>query len=105
MTPPRKPQKSRRGSAERRRKNDGDSRVQRRHGRRSSRESIGHTRPVRQGSVLRGAGRVQRGFSGYRGEGRSEEHTSELQSRQYLVCRLLLVKKNLRSPDARVRKI
>src|SRR3712207_8146664 len=25
---------------------------------------------------------------------RSEEHTSELQSRQYLVCRLLLVKKN-----------
>src|SRR3712207_8618984 len=24
--------------------------------------------------------------------GRSEEHTSELQSRQYLVCRLLLVK-------------
>src|SRR3712207_8961253 len=26
--------------------------------------------------------------------GRSEEHTSELQSRQYLVCRLLLDKKN-----------
>src|SRR3712207_8809212 len=26
-------------------------------------------------------------------EGRSEEHTSELQSRQYLVCRLLLEKK------------
>src|SRR3712207_7838826 len=25
---------------------------------------------------------------------RSEEHTSELQSRQYLVCRLLLVKKS-----------
>src|SRR3712207_8543419 len=33
---------------------------------------------------------------GQRGEvaGRSEEHTSELQSRQYLVCRLLLEKKN-----------
>src|SRR3712207_8240045 len=36
----------------------------------------------------------------YRGPGpaseaeRSEEHTSELQSRQYLVCRLLLEKKN-----------
>src|SRR3712207_7234543 len=32
------------------------------------------------------------------GLGRSEEHTSELQSRQYLVCRLLLEKKkeNLR---------
>src|SRR3712207_8615540 len=29
--------------------------------------------------------------------GRSEEHTSELQSRQYLVCRLLLEKKKTRS--------
>src|SRR3712207_7121579 len=28
------------------------------------------------------------------GKHRSEEHTSELQSRQYLVCRLLLEKKN-----------
>src|SRR3712207_7074044 len=28
-----------------------------------------------------------------RARGRSEEHTSELQSRQYLVCRLLLEKK------------
>src|SRR3712207_8551420 len=27
--------------------------------------------------------------------GRSEEHTSELQSRQYLVCRLLLEKKQI----------
>src|SRR3712207_7634026 len=34
------------------------------------------------------------------GECRSEEHTSELQSRQYLVCRLLLEKKkNLCSTD------
>src|SRR3712207_7975800 len=30
--------------------------------------------------------------------GRSEEHTSELQSRQYLVCRLLLEKKNQLPP-------
>src|SRR3712207_8824649 len=32
---------------------------------------------------------------------RSEEHTSELQSRQYLVCRLLLEKKNkcINHPD------
>src|SRR3712207_6898935 len=30
---------------------------------------------------------------GERVGGRSEEHTSELQSRQYLVCRLLLEKK------------
>src|SRR3712207_8661409 len=29
-------------------------------------------------------------------ESRSEEHTSELQSRQYLVCRLLLEKKKLK---------
>src|SRR3712207_7330386 len=29
-------------------------------------------------------------------QGRSEEHTSELQSRQYLVCRLLLEKKKNR---------
>src|SRR3712207_8655213 len=31
-----------------------------------------------------------------RSSGRSEEHTSELQSRQYLVCRLLLEKKKKR---------
>src|SRR3712207_8122335 len=32
---------------------------------------------------------AEKGISGFR----SEEHTSELQSRQYLVCRLLLEKK------------
>src|SRR3712207_8887841 len=32
--------------------------------------------------------------------GRSEEHTSELQSRQYLVCRLLLEKKTTRCRTA-----
>src|SRR3712207_7620700 len=42
-----------------------------------------HPGPVRLQRRLRGAGTV-----------RSEEHTSELQSRQYLVCRLLLEKKN-----------
>src|SRR5690606_39310174 len=31
---------------------------------------------------------------GHRRDGRSEEHTSELQSRENLVCRLLLEKKN-----------
>src|SRR5687768_5321526 len=31
-------------------------------------------------------------------QGRSEEHTSELQSRLHLVCRLLLEKKNKRKP-------
>src|SRR3712207_8373072 len=33
---------------------------------------------------------------------RSEEHTSELQSRQYLVCRLLLEKKTLKSTTPRL---
>src|SRR5690606_40695817 len=32
-------------------------------------------------------------FGGRQGRGRSEEHTSELQSRENLVCRLLLEKK------------
>src|SRR5258707_6771493 len=35
----------------------------------------------------------ERPFTPYSDPGRSEEHTSELQSRQYLVCRLLLEKK------------
>src|SRR5947209_18136588 len=39
---------------------------------------------------LRYTGRVEQ----LREDVRSEEHTSELQSRQYLVCRLLLEKKN-----------
>src|SRR3712207_7428674 len=39
-----------------------------------------------------GAGRARRPARRLRPE-RSEEHTSELQSRQYLVCRLLLEKK------------
>src|SRR2546422_4644001 len=33
------------------------------------------------------------------GDGRSEEHTSELQSRLHLVCRLLLEKKKKRKPN------
>src|SRR3712207_8659796 len=34
------------------------------------------------------------------GQGRSEEHKSELQSRQYLVCRPLLAKKTLLIPTS-----
>src|SRR3712207_7972149 len=51
------------------------------------------------GPSQRGRGRGDRGqvaqgaLSGISYKGRSEEHTSELQSRQYLVCRLLLEKK------------
>src|SRR3712207_7300874 len=36
-------------------------------------------------------------------EARSEEHTSELQSRQYLVCRLLLEKKKKNMTDTKDR--
>src|SRR3712207_7614096 len=37
------------------------------------------------------------------GQPRSEEHTSELQSRQYLVCRLLLEKKKTSNRQSRNR--
>src|SRR5690606_41920477 len=53
------------------------------------------------GSAAGGRGIVERAgvVSGSRGilraGGRSEEHTSELQSRENLVCRLLLEKKNI----------
>src|SRR3712207_7916140 len=36
---------------------------------------------------------------------RSEEHTSELQSRQYLVCRLLLEKKKMNEPKSPIAMI
>src|SRR3712207_7536643 len=36
---------------------------------------------------------------------RSEEHTSELQSRQYLVCRLLLEKKKNMEPPSTARSV
>src|SRR5258708_24533859 len=38
-------------------------------------------------------GRIRRRWRGHRAVGRSEEHTSELQSPDHLVCRLLLEKK------------
>src|SRR3712207_7729622 len=50
---------------------------------------LGHASPS---SAARGA-RRRRAASLPARAGRSEEHTSELQSRQYLVCRLLLEKK------------
>src|SRR3712207_7260599 len=42
------------------------------------------------------AGKIPAVRRGALGELRSEEHTSELQSRQYLVCRLLLEKKKIK---------
>src|SRR3712207_7846443 len=49
---------------------------------------------VRHDVDARQVGGHPRAFCGHR----SEEHTSELQSRQYLVCRLLLEKKNTELP-------
>src|SRR5947209_14979792 len=52
-----------------------------------------------EGLAARGQRRTRHGVTQYGRQGfrlrnpRSEEHTSELQSRQYLVCRLLLEKK------------
>src|SRR3712207_8300551 len=64
-------------------------------------ETVGAVRRDGRRTVVHGlrqvAYRVRRSPSGlparFRRWARSEEHTSELQSRQYLVCRLLLEKK------------
>src|SRR3712207_7312555 len=50
------------------------------------------------GHVLFGVGLVENAYDEPAIVERSEEHTSELQSRQYLVCRLLLEKKNATVP-------
>src|SRR3712207_7977344 len=55
---------------------------------------------LRQG-VLGGRRAEEGGPRQGRPPGRSEEHTSELQSRQYLVCRLLLEKKKNNLEKAR----
>src|SRR3712207_7322554 len=55
----------------------------------------GQRRPLPQDD---GADLVRHGPERVAGLDRSEEHTSELQSRQYLVCRLLLEKKKQQIP-------
>src|SRR5438445_2399090 len=68
----------------------------------SSHQSHGHL----EGHPCPGGGLLEDERDGQAGEatgeitGRSEEHTSELQSRQYLVCRLLLEKKKGRQHSA-----
>src|SRR3712207_8535816 len=55
-----------------------------------------HPAELRAGDRVDATGEDQRrGGDPRRTVGRSEEHTSELQSRQYLVCRLLLEKKKI----------
>src|SRR3712207_8705132 len=49
-----------------------------------------------------GRGRAVQGRTRRVDDQRSEEHTSELQSRQYLVCRLLLEKKKKQRTPTRV---
>src|SRR3712207_7202930 len=52
-----------------------------------------HRSRARHGDEALDACRRRRTIASLRSYVRSEEHTSELQSRQYLVCRLLLEKK------------
>src|SRR2546429_5806451 len=49
------------------------------------------------GNLFREQGQIQEAEHWYRQAVRSEEHTSELQSRLHLVCRLLLEKKKQQS--------
>src|SRR2546423_12025356 len=58
--------------------------------------------PGRAPRTGRGEPRPARGGDARRPE-RSEEHTSELQSLAYLVCRLLLEKKKIHNPNTRER--
>src|SRR2546422_6892359 len=68
------------------------------------RSGRGRRRPARAGGRSSPAGHRARGPSAWarvapragRGASRSEEHTSELQSRLHLVCRLLLEKKKIK---------
>src|SRR3712207_6913519 len=61
-----------------------------------ARHPPGAARRADRGRVRAQGARRRDGQARRRLQPRSEEHTSELQSRQYLVCRLLLEKKNKR---------
>src|SRR2546422_1375303 len=65
-------------------------------------EEIGRVAPVIEQLVRRGLGpvSVDTRKAAVARAARSEEHTSELQSRLHLVCRLLLEKKNKPRPAA-----
>src|SRR3712207_8612772 len=76
-----------------------------RQARQAPREPQRLVRMVRRGARVQGVealSRLREGEKRLRTAPRSEEHTSELQSRQYLVCRLLLEKNSridaLRTP-------
>src|SRR3712207_7877382 len=66
----------------------------------SSARQLGRSKDSQVEGLLGGGELVHPLFAvGLPGPGRSEEHTSELQSRQYLVCRLLLEKKKNTTSD------
>src|SRR3989442_12158076 len=68
-------------------------------GRAAGRSDVRHRRQRHPARVRQGQGDGQGAEDPHRGlVGRSEEHTSELQSRPHLVCRLLLEKKNTTTP-------
>src|SRR3712207_8251196 len=73
----------------------------RRRARVDRRDHRAHRRRIRGHRVRGGVGsrRARAGDAEPVRDGRSEEHTSELQSRQYLVCRLLLEKKKTNCTD------
>src|SRR3712207_7731547 len=58
-------------------------------------EPLGRTLESVVAAAARDAARLRLVVVDADGRSRSEEHTSELQSRPYLVCRFLLVKKNI----------
>src|SRR3989442_3994707 len=72
------------------------SRVQtRRPSRQNSPRMVHRTKPANRPETLdRDCGQARRPDAEGEEHSRSEEHTSELQSRPHLVCRLLLEKKN-----------
>src|SRR3712207_7902205 len=65
---------------------------------RAAHEQHGKSASAHAGGVWGDRGGVSRAVPVAEGV-RSEEHTSELQSRQYLVCRLLLEKKKIKTSD------
>src|SRR5687768_17884468 len=66
-------------------------------------ERAAHPQRRRRGRPERGNLELLRVFGGMRAGERSEEHTSELQSRLHLVCRLLLEKKKKKKKKKKIR--
>src|SRR5438445_6078398 len=68
---------------------------------RSLRQTKTNCHPNSPGSAVKASRSSHRPSPPSKRENRSEEHTSELQSRQYLVCRLLLEKKKKKQKNTK----